>query len=112
LCQDFRPRRKTRRPRCPDFPPGLPSCEGRPSDHPACPPVLIIQRLHESKLFKSSCLLRNHTPLNCGSRLGCRHGCRQLTRICKSRPKVMQDAPTPGGNTKKKTRRIARGPGK
>jgi hypothetical protein len=34
----FVPRRKTRRPRCPDFPPGLPSCEGWPSDHPACPP--------------------------------------------------------------------------
>ena len=38
FAEDFRPRRKTRRPRCPDFPPGLPSCEGWPSDHPACPP--------------------------------------------------------------------------
>ena len=30
--------------RCPDFPPGLPSCEGLPSDHPACPPLEIIHR--------------------------------------------------------------------
>ena len=36
--------------RCPDFPPGLPSCEGRPSDHPACPPLLIIQRRHETNV--------------------------------------------------------------
>src|ERR1700686_4623464 len=32
---------KTRRPRCPDFPPGRPSCEGWPSDHPACPPCKV-----------------------------------------------------------------------
>jgi hypothetical protein len=38
FAEDFRPGCKTRRPRCPDFPPGPPSCEGWPSDHPACPP--------------------------------------------------------------------------
>ena len=40
--RDFIPRRFRRRLRCPDFPPGQPSCEGQPSDHPACPPLGII----------------------------------------------------------------------
>ena len=31
--------------RCPDFPPGLPRVWGRPSDHPACPPLPSMPRL-------------------------------------------------------------------
>jgi len=51
LCnENFRPLRKTRRPRCPDFPPGQPSCEGWPSDHPACPPLGLYHFVVHSSL--------------------------------------------------------------
>jgi len=58
--EDFRPKRKTRRPRCPDFPPGLPSCEGWPSDHPACPPRSVY---HLAPLARSADSAEQYTEM-------------------------------------------------